>query len=77
MSVGGQIRGMTTVFRIKALSRLHCYPLPVCGFGECDRPAITGVKGYEAAEFNDKVAWMMKRGFLDRAPAYEETVRNE
>jgi ABC-type nitrate/sulfonate/bicarbonate transport system substrate-binding protein len=40
-------------------------------------PELTGVKRYQAAEFNDKVDWMMKRGFLDRAPAYEEIVRSE
>ncbi len=40
-------------------------------------PELTGVKGYQAAEFKDKVDWMMKRGFLDRAPAYEEIVRSE
>ena len=40
-------------------------------------PELTGVKGYQAAEFKDKVDWMVKRGFLDRAPAYEEIVRSE
>ena len=40
-------------------------------------PELTGVKGYLAAEFKDKVDWMIKRGFLERAPAYEEIVRSE
>jgi ABC-type nitrate/sulfonate/bicarbonate transport system substrate-binding protein len=40
-------------------------------------PELTGVKDYQAAEFKDKVDWMLKRGFLDRAPAYEEIVRSE
>jgi ABC-type nitrate/sulfonate/bicarbonate transport system substrate-binding protein len=40
-------------------------------------PELTGVKNYQAAEFKDKVDWMMKRGYLDRAPAYEEIVRSE
>jgi ABC-type nitrate/sulfonate/bicarbonate transport system substrate-binding protein len=40
-------------------------------------PELTGVKGYQAAEFKDKVDWMVKRGFLDRAPVYEEIVRSE
>ena len=40
-------------------------------------PELNGVKDYQAAEFKDKVDWMLKRGFLDRAPAYEEIVRSE
>ena len=40
-------------------------------------PELTGVKNYQAAEFKDKVDWMMKRGYLDRAPAYEEIVRSK
>ena len=28
------------------------------------------------AEFKDTVEWMVRRGFLDRAPAYEEIVRS-
>jgi ABC-type nitrate/sulfonate/bicarbonate transport system substrate-binding protein len=40
-------------------------------------PELTGVKSYLPAEFNDKVDWMMKRGFLERAPAYEDTVRSK
>jgi ABC-type nitrate/sulfonate/bicarbonate transport system substrate-binding protein len=40
-------------------------------------PELTGVKDYQVAEFKDKVDWMMKRGFLDRAPSYEEIVRGK
>jgi ABC-type nitrate/sulfonate/bicarbonate transport system substrate-binding protein len=40
-------------------------------------PELTGVRDYQAAEFKDKVDWMLKRGFLDRAPTYEEIVRSE
>jgi len=38
-------------------------------------PELTGVQRYASAEFNDKVDWMMQRGFLDVAPAYEDIVR--
>jgi hypothetical protein len=44
--------------------------------GEGLLPELSGVKSYAAGEFNDKVDWMLKRGFLDRAPRYEDTVRN-
>jgi ABC-type nitrate/sulfonate/bicarbonate transport system substrate-binding protein len=40
-------------------------------------PELNGVKDYQAVEFKDKVDWMLKRGFLDRAPTYEEIVRSE
>src|SRR5215468_2215145 len=40
-------------------------------------PELTGVKGYQAAEFKEKVEWMVARGFLDEAPAYEDTVRTK
>jgi ABC-type nitrate/sulfonate/bicarbonate transport system substrate-binding protein len=40
-------------------------------------PELTGVKSYQPAEFNDKVDWMLKRGFLERAPAYEDIVRSK
>jgi ABC-type nitrate/sulfonate/bicarbonate transport system substrate-binding protein len=40
-------------------------------------PQLTGVKSYQAAEFNDKVEWMMKRGFLEQAPAYQDIVRSK
>jgi ABC-type nitrate/sulfonate/bicarbonate transport system substrate-binding protein len=40
-------------------------------------PELTGVKGYQSAEFKEKVDWMMERGFLHEAPAYEDTVRSK
>ena len=40
-------------------------------------PELTGVRSYQPAEFNEKVDWMMKRGFLDQAPAYENFVRSK
>ena len=38
---------------------------------------LTGVTSYQKGEFNKKVDWMMKRGFLDQAPAYENFVRSK
>jgi ABC-type nitrate/sulfonate/bicarbonate transport system substrate-binding protein len=40
-------------------------------------PELTGVKSYQPAEFNQKVDWMVKRGFLAQAPAYEDIVRSK
>jgi NitT/TauT family transport system substrate-binding protein len=40
-------------------------------------PELIGVKTYRQDEFNEKVEWMMKRGFLDEAPAYEAIVRSK
>jgi ABC-type nitrate/sulfonate/bicarbonate transport system substrate-binding protein len=40
-------------------------------------PELTGVKGYRQAEFQEKVDWMLDRGFLDAAPKYEDTVRSK
>jgi ABC-type nitrate/sulfonate/bicarbonate transport system substrate-binding protein len=40
-------------------------------------PELTGVKDYQAAEFEEKVEWMRTRGFLDAAPAYNEVVRSK
>jgi len=40
-------------------------------------PELTGVKSYAPAEFDAKVDWMMKRGFLEQAPAYEDIVRSK
>jgi ABC-type nitrate/sulfonate/bicarbonate transport system substrate-binding protein len=40
-------------------------------------PELIGVKGYQAAEFKEKVDWMLARGFLTEAPAYEDVVRSE
>jgi len=39
-------------------------------------PELTGVTGYQPTEFKEKVDWMLERGFLQAAPAYEDTVRN-
>jgi ABC-type nitrate/sulfonate/bicarbonate transport system substrate-binding protein len=39
-------------------------------------PELTGVKSYQSAEFQEKVDWMMQRGFLSEAPAYEDIVRS-
>jgi hypothetical protein len=33
------------------------------------------VKDYEPHEFSQKVDWMLKRGFLEQAPAYADIVR--
>lgn len=40
-------------------------------------PELTGVQSYKAAEFQEKVDWMMRRGFLEQAPSYAETVRGK
>jgi ABC-type nitrate/sulfonate/bicarbonate transport system substrate-binding protein len=40
-------------------------------------PELVGVKSYRAEEFNEKVDWMLERGFLDEAPDYAEVVRSE
>jgi len=40
-------------------------------------PELVGVKTYQADEFNEKVEWMMKRGFLAEAPNYGEVVRSK
>jgi len=40
-------------------------------------PELTGVNSYRPAEFKEKVDWMMQRGFLDAAPAYEDVVRSK
>jgi len=40
-------------------------------------PELTGVKSYQSAEFQEKVDWMMARGFLDEAPAFEDIVRSK
>jgi ABC-type nitrate/sulfonate/bicarbonate transport system substrate-binding protein len=39
-------------------------------------PELTGVKSYQPAEFKQKVDWMMARGFLQDAPAYDDIVRS-
>jgi ABC-type nitrate/sulfonate/bicarbonate transport system substrate-binding protein len=38
-------------------------------------PELVGVQSYERGEFQEKVDWMVDRGFLDRAPEYTEIVR--
>jgi ABC-type nitrate/sulfonate/bicarbonate transport system substrate-binding protein len=40
-------------------------------------PELIGVKGYQAAEFKEKVDWMLARGFLTEAPVYEDVVRSK
>jgi ABC-type nitrate/sulfonate/bicarbonate transport system substrate-binding protein len=40
-------------------------------------PELTGVQAYAEVEFKEKVDWMLDRGFLDKAPAYEEIVRSK
>ena len=40
-------------------------------------PELMGVQDYKPAEFQEKVDWMMDRGFLKDAPAYDEIVRHK
>ena len=40
-------------------------------------PELIGVKTYQAAEFQEKVDWMMERGFLREAPDYGAVVRSK
>jgi ABC-type nitrate/sulfonate/bicarbonate transport system substrate-binding protein len=40
-------------------------------------PELVGVQSYKAAEFQEKVDWMLDRGFLKEAPAYEDVVRSK
>lgn len=40
-------------------------------------PELVGVKTYEAAEFQEKVDWMLDRGFLKEAPDYSSVVRSK
>ena len=40
-------------------------------------PELTGVQSYQPSEFNEKVDWMVKRGFLAQAPAYKDIVRSK
>jgi hypothetical protein len=35
------------------------------------------VQGYKAAEFQEKVDWMMQRGFLREKPDYKDVVRGK
>jgi ABC-type nitrate/sulfonate/bicarbonate transport system substrate-binding protein len=38
-------------------------------------PELTGVQSYKPAEFQEKVDWMMDRGFLKDAPEFKDVVR--
>jgi ABC-type nitrate/sulfonate/bicarbonate transport system substrate-binding protein len=40
-------------------------------------PELVGVKSYQEGEFQEKVDWMLDRGFLKTAPAYAEVVRDK
>ena len=40
-------------------------------------PELIGVQSYQAAEFKEKVDWMMDRGFLKEAPDYKDVVRSK
>jgi ABC-type nitrate/sulfonate/bicarbonate transport system substrate-binding protein len=40
-------------------------------------PELVGVQTYRPAEFNEKVDWMLDRGFLKQAPAYDDVVRSK
>jgi ABC-type nitrate/sulfonate/bicarbonate transport system substrate-binding protein len=40
-------------------------------------PELVGVKTYRPEEFQEKVDWMMERGFLREAPDYGAVVRNK
>ena len=40
-------------------------------------PELVGVKTYRPDEFQEKVDWMIERGFLAEAPQYAEVVRDQ
>jgi ABC-type nitrate/sulfonate/bicarbonate transport system substrate-binding protein len=40
-------------------------------------PELVGVKTYQVSEFQEKVDWMLDRGFLKDAPDYGEVVRSK
>ena len=40
-------------------------------------PELTGVQTYRPAEFQEKVDWMLERGFLSEAPAFAAVVRGK
>jgi ABC-type nitrate/sulfonate/bicarbonate transport system substrate-binding protein len=40
-------------------------------------PQLAGVKPYQSTEFQEKVDWMLQRGFLEEAPSYETVVRGK
>jgi ABC-type nitrate/sulfonate/bicarbonate transport system substrate-binding protein len=40
-------------------------------------PELVGVQSYRESEFQEKVDWMLDRGFLKEPPAYDEIVRGK
>jgi ABC-type nitrate/sulfonate/bicarbonate transport system substrate-binding protein len=40
-------------------------------------PELVGVQAYNSAEFEEKVDWMLDRGFLKEKPAYADVVRGK
>jgi ABC-type nitrate/sulfonate/bicarbonate transport system substrate-binding protein len=40
-------------------------------------PELLGVQSYKSAEFEEKVDWMLDRGFLKEKPAYTDVVRRK
>jgi ABC-type nitrate/sulfonate/bicarbonate transport system substrate-binding protein len=40
-------------------------------------PELVGVKAYQSSEFQEKVDWMLDRGFLKEAPQYGDVVRSK
>jgi ABC-type nitrate/sulfonate/bicarbonate transport system substrate-binding protein len=40
-------------------------------------PELVGVKTYQSSEFQEKVDWMLDRGFLKEAPQYDDVVRSK
>jgi NitT/TauT family transport system substrate-binding protein len=40
-------------------------------------PELVGVNAYRPNEFQEKVDWMLERGFLTAAPAYKDVVRSK
>ena len=40
-------------------------------------PELVGVKAYQPAEFQEKVDWMIERGFLKAPPKYSDVVRSK
>ena len=45
--------------------------------GDAMMPELVGVKAYKAEEFQEKVDWMLARGFLDESPAFADVVRSK
>ena len=40
-------------------------------------PELVGVKAYRSDEFQEKVDWMIDRGFLKEPPDYADVVRGK